>query len=100
MEHRTLQEIGKDLTDMLFKGFGGSSRPELVHRVKLLADEARRAADHHPYICEKAASMTNWVQIACSRGRHKQWGLERVEQMAHADAYRIAGCDYMISGKM
>jgi hypothetical protein len=94
---RTLQAIGDELSKTLFTGFGGSTNAGLVQKVVRLAEEARQASNYHPYVCEKAATMINWVEIACSQRRHQKWGLPRVEQMARADASRIAGCDYMIS---
>ncbi|HEX8669591.1 MAG TPA: hypothetical protein VF727_14595 [Allosphingosinicella sp.] len=81
-------EVCKELLDLLRTGFGGRSNPALVAKVKASAQEAMRLADNN-YVRERARSVVHWVEIACSPRKHAPWGLERVEQFAYEDAYRI-----------
>jgi hypothetical protein len=83
-------EVCSRLTELVRPGFGGYANPGLVSEVRRLAEEAMRIADD-TYITEKARSLISWTEIACSPRRHTRWGLERVEQFAFQDAYRLSG---------
>lgn len=76
------------LLTMLRKGFGGANNPVFVSEVRRLAEDARRIADDG-YVSEKARSLVNWVEIACSPRRHAPWGIDRVEHFAYEDAHKM-----------
>lgn len=85
-----------ELLAALRPGFGGSSSPDFVAKISRLTREIEREGDHS-YIREKAGSVRNWVEIACSPRKHKPWGLEKVEHFAFEDAYRLKGTKGMFN---
>lgn len=87
-EEEQYERTCDELLELLRGGFGGQSNPLFVAKVNRLAGEAIRLGNSG-YVREKARSMVRWVEIACSPKKHKPWGLERVEQFAYQDAYRI-----------
>lgn len=89
MEDR-YHQICEQLMDRLAPGFGGRSRPDLVAEVARMTREIE-SLGNDGYIREKAASVREWVGIACSVRRHAPWGLNRVEQFAYDDAFRLLG---------
>jgi hypothetical protein len=81
-------QLVEQLLKLVEPGFGGQARPDLVSRVEALTREiAREGATS--YIREKTAGVREWVGIACSPRRHAPWGLQRVEEFAYFDAYRL-----------
>lgn len=81
--------IGQRLLQLLRPGFGGSPAPEFIAELRALANEAKRIAQCS-YVDEKAFGLVHWAEIACSRSKFKQWGLDRVEMFAYQDAYKVA----------
>lgn len=84
-------QLVEELMTLLQPGFGGQARPEFVTRVEQLTRDIERQSGVHSYIREKTASVREWVGIACSPRRHAAWSLQRVEEFAYSDAYRLQG---------
>ena len=83
-------QLVEHLLKFVAPGFGGQARPDFVSRVEALTRDIAHEGGTG-YIREKTASVREWVGIACSPRRHARWGLQRVEEFAYSDAYRLIG---------